>query len=235
MLKKFTGRVAKGKTYILVDDVVTSGSTVRALKEYIENKGGKVKLVTSLATASNAQTGWGGDLAIKPETSKAIKEKFNTNQLNLLLSQYGIAEKYTDLTNSQAKYILSHRGIDRLRTKFNDARLREVSTRNGNTTDGIRGNRIKFQQLTEGSLPKGALETLQDGRVVIHALESPDFSTMVHEIGHIFEKDLTVTEQKIVKDFGGSEPFARGFEKYLRDGKSPTLELKALFDKFKER
>lgn len=81
---------------------------------------------------------------------------------------------------------------------------------------------------------KGALETLKDGRVVIHALESPDFSTMVHEIAHVFEGDLTTAEQKVVKDFGGSEPFARGFEKYLRDGKAPTSELKTLFDKFKE-
>jgi hypothetical protein len=89
-----------------------------------------------------------------------------------------------------------------------------------------------FQKDAEGKA-KGALETLKDGRVVIHALDSPDFSTMAHEIGHIFEKDLTEAEQKIVKDFGGSEPFARGFERYLRDGKAPTEQLKALFDKFK--
>ncbi|MSQ79289.1 MAG: hypothetical protein EXR21_06395 [Flavobacteriaceae bacterium] len=57
---------------------------------------------------------------------------------------------------------------------------------------------------------------------------------MVHEIAHVFEGDLTAAEQKVVKDFGGSEPFARGFEKYLRDGKAPTPELKNLFDKFKE-
>jgi hypothetical protein len=88
--------------------------------------------------------------------------------------------------------------------------------------------KIKFQQ------NKGALETLKDGKVVIHALESPDFSTMVHEIGHVFEGDLTAAEQKVVKDFGGSEAFARGFERYLRDGKSPTPELKSLFDKFKD-
>ena len=89
-----------------------------------------------------------------------------------------------------------------------------------------------FQKNGEGK-PKGALETLQDGRVIIHALDAPDFSTMVHEIGHIFEKDLTEQEAKTVKDFGGSEAFARGFEKYLRDGKSPTPELKTLFEKFK--
>lgn len=81
---------------------------------------------------------------------------------------------------------------------------------------------------------KGAVEILADGKKVIHAMQSPDFSTMVHEIAHVFEGDLTKVEQKIVKDFGGSEKFARGFERYLRDGKAPTTELKALFDKFKQ-
>ena len=81
---------------------------------------------------------------------------------------------------------------------------------------------------------KGAVETLADGKKVIHALDAPDFSTMVHEISHVFEGDLTEAEKKIVKDFGGSEPFARGFEKYLRDGKSPSPELETLFGKFKE-
>ena len=81
---------------------------------------------------------------------------------------------------------------------------------------------------------KGAVETLADGKKVIHALDAPDFSTMAHEISHVFEGDLTEAEKKIVKDFGGSEPFARRFEKYLRDGKSPSPELETLFSKFKE-
>ena len=76
----------------------------------------------------------------------------------------------------------------------------------------------------------GALETLKDGRVIIHALDSPDVSTLVHEIGHIFEKDLTPQESKLFK----GEQFARGFERYLRDGKAPTEELKSLFTKFKQ-
>lgn len=92
----------------------------------------------------------------------------------------------------------------------------------------VETDNIKFQER------KGALETLKDGRMVIHALEKPDFSTMVHEIGHVFEKDLTESEQKTVKDFGGSEAFARGFERYLRDGKAPSEPLKGLFDKFKD-
>ena len=90
-----------------------------------------------------------------------------------------------------------------------------------------------FQKGAEGK-PKGAVETLADGRKIIHALDAPDFSTMVHEVAHLFEDDLTKAEAKSVKDFGGSEPFARGFERYLRDGFAPTPKLKALFEKFKQ-
>jgi hypothetical protein len=80
---------------------------------------------------------------------------------------------------------------------------------------------------------KGAVETLDDGRKVIIAMNAPDFSTMVHEIAHIFESELSSDEQQIVKDFGGSEPFARAFENYLREGNAPNQEIQSLFDKFK--
>jgi hypothetical protein len=91
----------------------------------------------------------------------------------------------------------------------------------------------KVSAQTEGGTTKGATETLKDGRVVIHALTSPDFSTLVHEIAHVFEKDLTAAEKEVIEKAGGSEAFARGFERYLRDGKAPNESLQALFDKFK--
>ena len=40
---KFVGVVHPGKSYIVVDDVLTSGSTVANLRHYIESKGGKVR------------------------------------------------------------------------------------------------------------------------------------------------------------------------------------------------
>ncbi len=90
--------------------------------------------------------------------------------------------------------------------------------------------------------PKGAVETLADGKVIIHALSNPDFSTMVHEIVHVFEKDLTPQEISVIEKWSGkkqgtrefSEAFARGGERYLRDGVSPTKELTPIFEKFKK-
>jgi hypothetical protein len=37
---------------------------------------------------------------------------------------------------------------------------------------------------------KGAVQFLNDGRAMIYALQSPDISTVVHELGHIFRMDL---------------------------------------------
>lgn len=89
--------------------------------------------------------------------------------------------------------------------------------------------------------PKGAVETLADGKKVIHALTRPDFPTMVHELGHIFESDLTGDEMVTLEKWAGvargsvpyREKFARAFERYLRDGKAPIKELQSIFDKFK--
>jgi len=64
-------------------------------------------------------------------------------------------------------------------------------------------------------------------------MQKPDFSTIVHEIAHVFEKDLTSDEKNTINKHGGSEVFARGFERYLRKGEAPIKEFKPLFGKFK--
>ena len=100
------------------------------------------------------------------------------------------------------------------------------------------------QPLFQGG--KGAVSFLNDGRAVIHALESPDFSTASHELAHVFERTLT-TGEKYQFDrwlFNSSrgkgewsitekETFARAFENYLAKGEAPTPELQGIFDKFK--
>lgn len=92
---------------------------------------------------------------------------------------------------------------------------------------------------------KGAVSFLADGRAVIHALEAPDFSTLVHELGHIFRRDLSAGELReletwLLSKVPGSkweaadeEKFARAFERYLTEGKAPAPELQGIFDKFK--
>jgi len=104
---------------------------------------------------------------------------------------------------------------------------------------------------------KGAVEFGDAGKALIRALKSPDFSTAVHEIAHIgrrFLLDRTVPPDQrlgitddliqVAEEFSGAkdgiwdrkaeEKFARGFERYLWEGKSPSKTLTQVFAKIKE-
>lgn len=98
------------------------------------------------------------------------------------------------------------------------------------------------QALYQG--PKGAVSFLDDGRAIIHALEAPDVSTLVHEVGHIFRRDLAggdlaeaerwadVTDGVWTRE--AEEQFARGFESYLATGRAPLPFLVRVFEQFKQ-
>jgi hypothetical protein len=117
----FAGQVQQGRDYILIDDVATSGSSLAAMRSYIEEKGGRVVAATTFATTSNPQTGYGGYLAIKAETVAALKKKFDPSELDAILRSNGIAESAAGLTNSQGKYLLTFATVDRIRSAITGA------------------------------------------------------------------------------------------------------------------
>jgi len=95
--------------------------------------------------------------------------------------------------------------------------------------------------------PSGAIQFLaDDGRAVIHAFEQANFATMVHEMGHLFRRDLTDTDLRTAERWAGvgksggkwsrfaEERFARAFEQYSRDGKHPNPGLRKVFKKFRK-
>jgi hypothetical protein len=108
-------------------------------------------------------------------------------------------------------------------------------------TPEMRQSVLEGQPLFQG--PKGAVEFLEDGRAIIHAMEAPDVSTLAHEIGHIFRRDLEGADLRITEEWAGvqngvweaahEEKFARGFERYLAEGIAPTTGLQAVFENFK--
>lgn len=117
----FSGEIKKGREYILVDDVVTSGSSFNSLKRFIESKGGKVVDATTLATTSHPQLGYGGNLAAKSESLKKIYNKFGKDEINSVLLRYGIAESSEQLTNSQANYLANFGSLESLKHRFDSA------------------------------------------------------------------------------------------------------------------
>lgn len=107
---------------------------------------------------------------------------------------------------------------------------------------------IAAEQEDENNLlfqgPKGSVEFLEDGRTIIKAFESADVSTIAHELGHVFRRDISGADLTAAARWAGAkngvwtvdaeEKFARGFERYLRDGKAPTPELRTVFQKFRD-
>ena len=98
------------------------------------------------------------------------------------------------------------------------------------------GDEILFQKDSEKA--RGAMMISKDGKAIIYALTDPNISTPLHELAHVFEHYLTDAEKnqiiKAAKTKGWttetSEYFARGFEKYLAEGKSNN----PIFEKFKQ-
>jgi len=102
---------------------------------------------------------------------------------------------------------------------------------------------------------KAHVEFMDDGRTIIRAFQknNPSVAALVHELAHIFRRDLgkelSNKEWMALHDWAGvkydpeygavwpvkaEEKFARGFERYLRDGETPHEGLRGIFDKFKE-
>lgn len=88
----------------------------------------------------------------------------------------------------------------------------------------------------------GSIEFLTDGRAVLRGLERPDISTAIHELGHLFRRDLSPEQHAVASRWAGvkagdawsikaEERFARAFERYVRDGLSPTPALQPIFAK----
>lgn len=98
--------------------------------------------------------------------------------------------------------------------------------------------------------PKASVTFDKEGRAIIRALQKPNVSSAVHELAHVFRRDLSATlgaahaDIQTMEQWAGAEggvwstaaeeKFARGFERYLRDGLAPNEGLARVFARFKE-
>lgn len=149
--------------------------------------------------------------------------------------------------------------------RLTEARARTHARNYGGTPDDFVASRIaevrsgdaaglaarEGKALPQGA--KGAAEPLADGRTIIHALTNPDVSTAIHELAHVFQRDLDAADQAIVGQeharylqqhqathgtLDGAhedarEFFARSYERWVAEGKTPHAPLRAVFEKFK--
>ncbi|MGD8353758.1 MAG: hypothetical protein PVJ01_06290, partial [Pseudomonadota bacterium] len=120
------------------------------------------------------------------------------------------------------------------------------------------GERTLNQVAPDGT--RGSITFVDDGRAIISAYGNAQFDTLIHELLHLFRRDLeimgewkrehgdrpdvTLAEWEALEKWAGAkdgewtreaeEKFARGFERYLAEGKAPTSGLQPLFDKLRK-
>ncbi len=107
----------------------------------------------------------------------------------------------------------------------------------------------------DGNYVRGQIEFFGDGKKIITIFEKGDFSTLVHETGHLFRRDLPAEEQAradawVKKQLGkkafrkdgswstlSEEIFAQAFVKYMKTGEFPEAisrnGLQGVFIKYK--
>ncbi len=64
-------------------------------------------------------------------------------------------------------------------------------------------NNLLPSSLHQGITPKGSYKLMDDGRAIIRGMQSGDISTMVHEVAHVFRRDLSDADMDVVAQHGG--------------------------------
>ena len=96
---RFSGYVKEGMAYILVDDVITQGGTIAALRKHVISHGGKVVAVVALAYAI-------GSHDIAPTKSNIECLKVRLRHSAHIFQAIGLVDSFEELTNAQVKYLL---------------------------------------------------------------------------------------------------------------------------------
>ncbi|MDR3112978.1 MAG: hypothetical protein LBU09_01200, partial [Endomicrobium sp.] len=119
---QFKGKVEAGKKYILIDDVVSDGGTLSDLKQHIEQQGGEVVLVTSLATARPHGKTSAQQIGLTEKTLLDLEKTFNVELLSKLLKKYGVYNgHYKALTEREARTIIEAGDLAGVERGFIDA------------------------------------------------------------------------------------------------------------------
>ena len=107
-------------------------------------------------------------------------------------------------------------------------------------------SRVESSAKGKGVAWSGAHQIAEDGRSIIAASESADFSTFLHEMGHVLRRNISQEQENIVAEWAGAikdeegnwswneaaeENFADGFVEYLRTGQAPDSTLQEIFEK----
>jgi hypothetical protein len=248
--------------FVLTDKSGSKGQTVYGHKGATED---------SLLTLSSVRLGSEGihetSILFKPKIFKTLGGKINlqspaqvTQQMadqlsaNLLTHLDTMIEERTN-PSKVAKALKENRGLTKASIKDQVERLKEVKARL------LDNGRVSYQN---GGTNRGALIEYAKNEMIVVALESPNVSTAIHELYHVFQGDLSPDEVQTIVDsyneaFGTTHTIsdlngkvatdveewgARLWEKYFENGRKLTEKevpnqkarnsFQNIFDKFTE-
>lgn len=96
---KFRGPVQQGQDYLILDDTLTQGGTIYALKRYIEDNGGRVIGATVLSGKQ-----YSAKIGLEPSTLEALRERFGHLEQQF---EKRTGYSFDGLTQSEARYLAS--------------------------------------------------------------------------------------------------------------------------------
>ena len=89
----------------------------------------------------------------------------------------------------------------------------------------------------------GFTDFANDGRAILGGLRGSNVGTALHELAHVFRRGLTKSDMAVAEEWTGvkngiwkrvhEEKFARGFERFSREGKTTNSEIRKVFRQFK--
>lgn len=106
----FTGPVAIGRRYVLVDDFIGQGATLANLRGHVLAGGGKVTGFTSLTGKAVS-----ANLGLQPATLAALRARHGEVLENWWRDTFGFG--FDALTESEARYLLRYPDADRIRAE----------------------------------------------------------------------------------------------------------------------
>ena len=92
--------------------------------------------------------------------------------------------------------------------------------------------------------PKASTTFTRDNKALIRGMRGATIADLMHEVGHIFQREISQGDRVALEDYLGiapdaewtleaSERFANGFQNYLMAGRAPVPPLQLVFNKFK--
>lgn len=246
---EFEGKIEPGRDYIIVDDTAGQGGTMSELRYYIESHGGHVVAVSTLTTGRFA-----AKLSITNETIGKLASKFGRENVEQFIQEFNTAGTIEALTEKEARTILASKDLDSLRNRIlKSAREKGIELRTREVQTPVR--EVKPLQQSTPSNIRGSI-AFKNTEAILSLFESADTSTVLHEVGHIFRRDLETmasaadapdqvrADWQTINEWVGVRPgeawtreheekFAEAWEQYFMEGKAPSLTLRRVFSRFR--